>query len=224
MEQVDPQGLEMTIKIKPDIKTHDKPPTNGRTFTAEDFAHNLVRITGALDPDNKARYQRAATLAGLDSATAIDATTVQVKDYAAEQRFLRRTGRIPQPLHAERHVSMPALRSAALSGTGPFVVREFEDYKVAKFDMHPNFFVKGQPHFKTLEMQPTNDRSAQVSAFLAKQLVYIAGITAAERPIFDGQRKDARLEQHSGLNCMTFVSIPRRSPTTTPGCGRPSPW
>lgn len=199
-EQVDPEGLEMTIKIQPDIKTHEKAPTNGRTFTAEDFAYNLVRITGALDPDNKARYQRAATLAGLDTATAVDATTVQVKMTKPNSGFFAGLAEFRNLFMPKDTIEGGFANPAALSGTGPFVVREFEDYKVAKFDMHPNFFVKGQPHFKTLEMQPTNDRSAQVSAFLAKQLVYIAGITAAERPIFDGQRKDARMEQHSGLN------------------------
>ncbi len=199
-EQVDPQGLEMTIKIQPDIKTHDKAPTNGRTFTAEDFAYNLTRITGALDPDNKARYQRAATLAGMTSATAVDATTVQVKMSKPNSGFFAGLAEFRNLFMPKDTVEKGFANPSELSGTGPFVVREFEDYKVAKFDMHPNFFVKGQPHFKKLELQPTNDRSAQVSAFLAKQLVYIAGITAAERPIFDGQRKDARLEQHSGLN------------------------
>src|SRR5436305_8800248 len=78
-ELADPQGMQLVIKIRPDVKTHDKPPTNGRLFTAEDFAWNLMRFSGALDPANKAQYQRAATLTGMESATAVDATTVQIK-------------------------------------------------------------------------------------------------------------------------------------------------
>ena len=72
-------GMTLTLKLEPNIATHDKAPTNGRLFNAEDMAYNLMRISGALDPANKARYQRAATLAGMDSAKAVDATTVQVK-------------------------------------------------------------------------------------------------------------------------------------------------
>ena len=199
-EQVDPQGLEMTIKIRPEIKTHDKAPTNGRAFTAEDFAYNLTRITGALDPGNKARYQRAATLAGMERATAVDATTVQVKMAKPNSGFFAGLAEFRNLFMPKDTIERGLTNPAELSGTGPFVVREFEDYKVAKFDLHPGFFEKTQPHFKKLELQPTIDRAAQVSAFLAKQLAYLGGITAAERPIFDGQRKDARFVQHSGLN------------------------
>ena len=199
-QQNDPQGLDMTIKIRPDVKTHEKAPTNGRAFTAEDFAYNLTRITGSLDPDNKARYQRAATLAGMDRATAIDATTVQVKMAKPNSGFFAGLAEFRNLLMPKDTIERGLTNPSELSGTGPFIVREYEDYKVAKFDLHPGFFEKGQPHFKKLELQPTIDRSAQVSAFLAKQLVYLAGVTAAERPIFDGQRKDARFVQHTGLN------------------------
>jgi ABC-type transport system substrate-binding protein len=216
-EQVDPQGLELVIKIRPNIATHDKAPTNGRPFTAEDFAYNLTRITGALDPANKARYQRAATLTGMQRAEAVDATTVRVKMEKPSSAFFA-------GLAEFRNVFMPKdvvesvgfANPSALSGTGSFVVQEFEDYKVAKFTRHPKFFQQGQPHFNRLEFQPTNDRAAQVSAFIAKQLAMLGGIRSAEKPVFDSQRKDARFVEHTGLNWWHLRFNTRRQPWSDP--------
>src|SRR5262249_52170002 len=140
-EQADPEGTTLTLHVQPDIATHDRAPTNGRLFNAEDMAYNLTRISGALDPANKARYQRAATLTGMDSAKAVDATTVQVKMARPSSAFFAGLAEFRNMLMPKDVVENVGFANpSALSGTGPFVVDQFEDYKVAKFSRHPKFF------------------------------------------------------------------------------------
>jgi peptide/nickel transport system substrate-binding protein len=181
------------------------------------MAFNLMRISGALDPANKARYQRAATLTGMDSATAVDATTVQVKMAKPSSAFFAGLAEFRNMLMPKDVVENVGFSNpSALSGTGPFVVQQLEDYKVAKFTRHPKFFAKNQPHFQRLEFQPTNDRAAQVSAFLAKQLAAIGGVRSTEKPVFDGQRKDAKFIEHSGLNWFHLRFNTKRQPWSDP--------
>lgn len=216
-EQPDPQGMELVLKIRPDIATHDKAPTNGRLFTAEDMAYNLTRITGALDPANKARYQRAATLVGMDKAEAVDATTVRVKMAKPSSAFFAGLAEFRNMLMPKDVVENVGFANpSALSGTGPFMVQEFEDYKVAKFVRHQKFFEQTQPHFNRLEYQPTIDRATQVSAFLAKQIAMLGGIRSTEKPIFEGQRKDARFVEHTGLNWWHVRFNIKRQPFSDP--------
>ena len=44
-----PDDRTLIVKIKPDIRWHDKPPVNGRELTAEDVAFTYRRIAGLLD-------------------------------------------------------------------------------------------------------------------------------------------------------------------------------
>lgn len=216
-ESVDPQGTQLVIKIRPDVKTHDKAPTNGRLFTAEDFAYNLMRISGALDPANKARYQRASTLTGMDSATAVDPTTVQIKMAKPNSGLFNGLAEFRNMLMPKDTVETTGFGNpAALSGTGPYVVQEFEDYKAARFTRHPNYYVKTQPHFQELNHLTTIDPAANISAFLSKQISMLAASRLQTKDAIDAGRKDARFVQHPGLNWWHIRFNVARQPWSDP--------
>ena len=82
-------GTELIMKVRPGVKIHNKPPANGREWTAEDLAFNINRIAGKYDPQNIARYQRASTLTGLNKAEAVDKTTVKITMDRPSSAFFR---------------------------------------------------------------------------------------------------------------------------------------
>src|SRR5690606_161850 len=61
---------EVVLKLRPGIKTHDKPATQGRVFTAEDVAFSINRKAGKIDPDAAKTYPRLAQFFGLNRAEA----------------------------------------------------------------------------------------------------------------------------------------------------------
>jgi ABC-type transport system substrate-binding protein len=216
-EIADPSGTQLMIKIRPDVATHDKAPCNGRMFSAEDFAYNLTRITGALDPANKAQYQRAATLTGMDSATAVDATTVQIKMSTPNSGFFNGLAEFRNVLMPKDTVEQTGFANpAALSGTGPFVVQEFEDYKVAHFTRHPKYYVQNEPHFQDLNHITTIDPSAVISAFLSKQTAMISVANLPARDALQNGRKDASFVQTPGLNWYHLRFNTKKAPFSDP--------
>src|SRR5688500_4947581 len=79
-EVADPSGLTLVFKLKPGIKIHNKPPWNGRDFTAEDVAWNIERIGGLYAERLKIpldAFQRASMVANLVKAEAVDSSTVK---------------------------------------------------------------------------------------------------------------------------------------------------
>lgn len=215
-ELADPQGLELVLKLRPNVYTHDKPPANGRIFTAEDAAYNLVRITGALDPANRAKYQRASTLHGLERAEAVDDTTVRVVMSQPNSAFFAglaefRNMFMPKDVVEELGFDNPS----ALAGTGAFMVREFEDERSARFVRHPKFFEQGQPHFERLEYLASTDRATVISAFLSKQIALV-GVLPPEKDALTSGRPDARLRQHPGLNWWHLRFNINRQPWSDP--------
>jgi len=78
-EVADPTTL--VFKVKPDIKTHNMAPWNGRVFDATDVAWNLERIGGLYAEKLKiplSSFQRASMVGNITKAVAVDATTVKV--------------------------------------------------------------------------------------------------------------------------------------------------
>src|SRR5437870_9815618 len=55
-ELVDKQGLQIVMKLRPGIKTHPKPPMNGRIYTAKDVAFSIMRKAGKIDPKAASKY------------------------------------------------------------------------------------------------------------------------------------------------------------------------
>ncbi|MEI8259677.1 MAG: ABC transporter substrate-binding protein, partial [Deltaproteobacteria bacterium] len=86
-EVADPAGTTLVFKVHPKLFVHDMPPYNGRQFTAEDVAWNLMRIGGLMAKGGPleekgavplAQFQRASMVANITKAEAVDPLTVKV--------------------------------------------------------------------------------------------------------------------------------------------------
>ena len=77
-EMPDKTGLTVLMKLRPGIKTHPKPPMNGRIFTAKDVAYSIMRKAGKIDPKAATKYARIAQYDGLEKAEAVDDVTVKL--------------------------------------------------------------------------------------------------------------------------------------------------
>lgn len=76
-EQTDPTTI--LIHLRQGVHWQNKPPTNGREFTADDVVYNFDRILGTGDGYTHPNPALGATWANFQKATALDRYTVQIK-------------------------------------------------------------------------------------------------------------------------------------------------
>lgn len=182
-------GTEMTLKVRPGVKWHEKPPYNtGRDFDAEDLAFNLMRISGRLDEEgNLALYQRRTTLEGMERAEAIDDTTVRVVFDRPASPFLR-------GLSDHRNYVVPRdfednggdfQDPTNFVGTGPFMITAFQDGNLTTMDRHPDYWKEGLPYLDSIDFQWLADQQAQITALASGQLDVILSADKTARSTLD---------------------------------------
>jgi len=195
-------GTEMVIRVRPGIKTHNKPPSNGREFTAEDMAFNINRIAGKLDPGNIARYQRASTLLGLNRAEAVDKTTVRIFMDRPSSAFFRGLAEIRNQMMPKDVVEQSGFPNnpEGFAGTGPFKLDKFEDGVKFEASRHPDYFVQGQPSLDTFRLVWLPDRGTVLAAFISGQIDMFSGARPAEIDTIKKAKPDAQFFQWQDLN------------------------
>ena len=183
--EVPGDGTQIFLHARAGVKWHNRPPTNGRAFEAKDIVFNLMRIAGKLDPQHAAAYQRRSTLPNLDSVTAVDATTAQVKLTAPHSGFIR-------GLAAERNQFVPQELVDAQGdrwndpstfvGTGAFYFDTYQKDVKAVLKANPDYWEKGKPYLDGIEQYPVSaDRLSFLSAFSQGQVDHFSSVTKSER-------------------------------------------
>jgi ABC-type transport system substrate-binding protein len=201
-EQVDKQGLQMVFKMRPGIKTHNKPPVNGRIFTAKDVAYSLMRKAGKIDPQAAAKYARAAQFAGLEKAEAVDDVTVKLT-------FSTPNGSIMQALSDPRAQMIPVEQDAIghkdpmkLVGTGAWIQTEHLEGSRQTFKANPEYYRSwdegGRPGFDTFEKVVIADRASQFAAYVSNQIGLFYGIQPQEEAQLKASAKDSQYELYPG--------------------------
>ena len=167
--EIAPDVLSATLTVQPNAKWHNKPPVNGRQVDAQDIAYNLLRITGALEPDEgqRARYQRRSTLTGMENAEAVDNEVVRVT-------FDRPTGIFLGGLSDFRNLMAPRdflegggqyEDTASIVGSGPFIIESFRGDERATWVRNPDYWRTGLPYLDAVRWDWVPDRVSQQTAF-----------------------------------------------------------
>lgn len=195
-------GTEIILQIRKSVRIHDKPPSNGREWTAEDTAFNINRIAGKYDPQNLARYQRASTLVGLNRAEAVDKYTVRVVMDQPSSAFLRGLAEIRNMMMPKDIVEQTGFPNnpQGFAGTGAFKIDRFVDGEVFEASRHPEFFVKDQPYLDGYRTVWMPDRATALSAFLSGQIDIFSGALPHEIETIKKTKPDAQFYQWQDLN------------------------
>src|SRR5690606_15671416 len=124
---------ELTLTIRAGIKSHNRPPTDGRIVTAEDMAWSINRKGGALDPAASESYPRRAYLTGLERAEAVDDVTISVKLSSPNASCLAAFSDIRQGMQLQELEDWDFQDMRTFPGFGPWMVTEDEDSVRAVF-------------------------------------------------------------------------------------------
>ena len=202
-EITDPEGLELTLHVRPNVQIQDKPPWNGRMFDAEDLAFNLNRIAGNTAEEEGipiTSFQRRSTLAGMDHAEAIDDLTVKVVMAKPASAFFQGLTEIRNQLMPRGVVEVGFDDPTKLAGFGAFQMEEFEPGVRELYKKHPNYYREGEPYFDQVEALVLPDRASTVAAFISGEVSYFSSPLPHEKTAMLGAVPDASFYEYTGTN------------------------
>ena len=163
----------LIYRIKPNVFWHDKPPTNGRQFTAEDAAFGLRRF-GQDNPQFvfKSRFDLVAQF------EAVDDLTLRIISSQPFSPLLSSIAEESSLMVAPDVVE--AFGDQAISedfdkviGTGPFMPEKRESEVETVFVRNPNYYREGQPYFDRFRVLWFADAALRVAAFVNGQLDFL---------------------------------------------------
>jgi peptide/nickel transport system substrate-binding protein len=195
-EVADPSGLTLIFKLDPGVKIHNRPPWNGRQFTAEDAAWNMERIGGLYAEREKiplGSFQRASMVANIVKAEAIDPTTVKVTLSRPNSAFFNGLTENRVPMMPKEIVDIGFKDPMKFAGIGAFEISEWKTDQRQVFTKNPNYYRKGEPYFDTFERLIVPDTAATQAAFISGQTQVLSAPTSDSVALIRKAKPDANL-------------------------------
>lgn len=162
--QVSGDGLIWTLKLRDDVKWHNKPPVNGRPFTAADvvWTIDLQKKEGAL----RSVWEKV-------SHEAPDGSTLVLRLREPDADFLGGTlgDRVFFILPKEVKEQIGDFKGVAV-GTGPYMLKEHKANLSTTFERNPNWGEMGAdgkplPYIDEIQLIVFGDYTAEVAAMRA---------------------------------------------------------
>jgi ABC-type transport system substrate-binding protein len=207
---------ELVLKIRPNIKTHDRAPTNGRLVNAEDIAFTINRTAGVFDPEKARSHPRRGYYYGLDRAEAVDDVTVRVLHNRPNADFLMGWGDSRQIVSLVELEDWDFADMTTFPGFGAWIIEEDTDSVRAVLRAHPDYYREdsegGRPSFDRLILRAEPDRSASIAAFITRETDHLAQVNPHEEPQIMASRPDA-LFYRSPMSTITHLNV---NPMTVP--------
>ncbi len=207
-EVADP--LNIILKLRPGIKTHNIAPMNGRVFTAKDVAFNIRRKAGLIDPKQAAaKYARYLQFDGVTDAIAVDDVTIKVT-------LSKPNGSIMAALSDPRANMLPIEAfdigfkdPMKFVSTGAWIPTSYVDgtrqtFKANK-EYYRSFDEGGRPGVDTYEKLVIADRSSLVAAFISGQIDQLTGVRPEEEPQLNSSVPNAQMSLTPGPTWDNFA-------------------
>ena len=200
-EVADP--LNIILKLRSGIKTHNAAPVNGRVFTAKDVAFNIRRKAGLIDPKQAAsKYARYLQFDGVTDAIAVDDVTIKIT-------LNKPNGSIMAALSDPRASMLPIEAfdigfkdPMKFVGTGAWIPTAYVDGTRQTWKANPDYYRSwdegGRPGIATTDRLVIVDRSSLVAAFISGQIDQLSAVRPEEEPQLKASAPNAQLSLTPG--------------------------
>ncbi len=203
VETVDPTTFIFTLQ--PGAKWQNVPPLNGRAVTADDIVQAFAYYRSA-------RPDKGNNLAAVDTLTASGTNQVQVK---LKQPFGPFLIIMSSPsdfwIYAPEMIKTPDKLNSTMVGTGPFILRNYQQGVGAKWDKNPDWWEKDTqgnalPYVDKLDFPVIPDKNNEFSQFVAGRLETLT-VPADLVSSLQSQKSDAHFTK-TIANLLNFLFFP----------------
>ena len=163
----EPDDTTMVFHLRRGVRWQNKPPVNGREFTAEDVKFTYDRFLS--EKGNPLRY----TLEPVDRVEVVDRYTVR---FRLKEPFVWLLDMLAVPAATwivarevvEKHGDLK--KAESVIGTGPFVLERYEPNVKAVFRRNPDYFRRGLPWIDGVDWLVMEDAAAGLAAYRTGQI------------------------------------------------------
>jgi ABC-type transport system substrate-binding protein len=182
-----PDQLTYTVKLKPGVKFHNVPPTNGREMTAEDVKYTFETYAQSSFSAFRNDY------VWFDSIQAPDNQTVVIKTkYPFADTIPSLAGKDDGEILAREHLEGPD-SARTLVGTGPYIFVSYDAPNFTTYRKNPDYHMKGIPYFDTIKRTGNADSEKKLADFVSRQVHMSYWFPEEDRDRVKAQRPDAQL-------------------------------
>ena len=161
-----PDRLQLTLKLRPGVKWHNKAPVNGRTFDMDDVLFSVQR-TMRIGSGRAEIFAAVNPQAPVISVTAADSTTLVIKlnrpIYYAPGIFANNVGGTINIIPKETDSTFDIRRD--MIGTGPYVLTSYESSIGYKFKRNEEFFDKSGGWIDEVEFPILPEYASAIAQF-----------------------------------------------------------
>ena len=203
-----PDETTVTLRLRPGVQWHNKPPLDGRATTVEDMQFFIERNRDGtlLDGTEDSSFWRQAQYATVESVDVTDEETLTVTFSQPNPFFLGTLAgsyaKVQAPEIIEEYEGQfRDLPVEAMVGAGAFMLESFDPEGRAEWVRNPDFYE--DVNFDGIELVPLfADTAARQSAFLQKDIDALGGI--------DMDQLNQHLEDYEGemYNTPSFSANP----------------
>ncbi len=158
-----PSETTYVFKLRKGVRWQNKPPVNGREFTAEDVVYSVERFRTVKGNAN------AYMLASLDKVEAPDKYTVK---FTLSQPYVWFLDMLANPM-AVAIVAKECVekfgdlkKPESVVGTGPWMLDSYRPNVGYTMVRHPGYFVSGLPYIERIEATVDEDNASRMAAFI----------------------------------------------------------
>ena len=193
--ETSPDGLMITFKITDKAKWHNKPPLNGRPFTAEDIRRVYER--------NRKVGVTQGSFEAVSSIEAVNPTTLRMKFKQPNPDFLIYAAAREGTIYALEQIDDGSLAKALdVVGTGPFILTSMRRSSHISYVRNPEYWQPGRPYLDGAETKMMPDINARLAGLRAGQF------DGAPSPVTNKVEADALKASNPEIN-ITWNTVDR---------------
>ena len=196
-----PNETTYVFKLRRGVRWHNKPPANGREFTADDVVYTINRF------QTTKGHANAHMLKAVDKVEAVDKYTVRftLKEPSAWFLDTLASPMVVGMVNKETSEKFGDLKKPeSFVGTGPWMLDSYRPNQGMTLVRNPNYFIPGLPHIDKIEIFVDEDNASRTASFLAGKYDLGWEFPGQINRTDWVQIKDAALKKRPGLKTAEF--------------------
>jgi ABC-type transport system substrate-binding protein len=168
----------ITGKLRQGLKWDSRAPTSGREIDSQDVVFSWNKFAQVSGGRADVVYSAQNPTAPVESITAIDKYTIQIKTHQPNSSILQQLG-VPLMFVMPRESDGGFDPKGDIRGYGPWLLQEYKPSVGYTWQKNPDYYVKGRPFIDKIEEPVVPEYATRLGQFRAGN-IYAADVSQAD--------------------------------------------